>query len=79
MIKNELCENYSIITIHGTSEVYVENFISIIELCETSIRIRAKNEIISIEGKNIIIEYMNSDDIKICGTVDSIRIVGVLH
>lgn len=79
MIKNELTEKYSILTIHGTSEAYIENFSSIMELCNTSVRIKAQREIVVIEGSNLFVEYMNSDDIKICGTIEHIRIVEVQH
>ena len=34
---NQFIENYSIITLHGTKEIYVENFKSIISLTETEV------------------------------------------
>lgn len=74
---NELKENYSIITVHGLQEVYIENFISIIELGEHSLKLRARKEIILIEGSKLIIEYMNSDDINVKGHIEHIRLVEV--
>lgn len=79
LIKNELTEKYSILTIHGTSEAYIENFMSIIELSDAAVKIKAQREIVVIEGSKLLVEYMNSDDIKICGTIEHIRIVEVQH
>ncbi len=74
-ILNQFRENFSIITLHGTKEIYIENFISIIELNDVQIKIRAKCEIITVVGERLQIEYMNKDDIKIIGTIHSVHLM----
>ena len=76
-ILNNLIENYPIITMHGTKEIYIENFNLILSLNETQSKIKAGNEIIDISGKNIVIEYMNKDDIKLYGNINSIKLTEV--
>lgn len=76
-ILNNLIENYPIITMHGTKEIYIENFNLILSLNETQAKIKAGNEIIDISGKNIVIEYMNKDDIKLYGNINSIKLTEV--
>lgn len=76
---NELTESYTIITIHGTREVYIQNFISITELSESTIRIRSQKEILCFKGKNLLIEYMNQDELKVTGLIESVQIMEVLH
>lgn len=71
-IINQFRENYSIITIHGTKEVYIENFISIISLTETETTIKAKGETITLFGEKLQIEYFNKNDLKISGIINSI-------
>ncbi len=74
---NELRENYAILTVHGQREAYVENFKSIMELGEKTIKIRAVREILVFEGSGLMIEYMNNCDIKIVGCIEHVRIVEV--
>lgn len=74
-ILNQFRENYSIITLHGTKEIYIENFISIIELNEEQVKIRAKGEIITVVGLRLNVEYMNKDDIKINGMIQSVHLM----
>ncbi len=76
---SQLVENYSILTVHGKREAYVENFNSIMELSDTLIKIKAKKEIVIFEGNGLLVEYMNEDDIKIVGNIEHIRLVEVSH
>ena len=71
---NQFIENYSIITLHGTKEIYVENFKSIISLTETEVIIKAKGEIISIGGEMLQMEYFNKNDIKISGKIHNLSL-----
>lgn len=77
-IIKQFSEDYSIVTLYGTKEIYIENFISIIELSEVTARIRAKGEIVTIEGRELQAEFMNKDNIKINGIINSINIMGVV-
>lgn len=74
---NELRENYAILTLHGRYEAYIENFKSIMELGNTTIRIKAAKEILVFEGSGLLVEYMSCDDIKIVGSIEHVRIVEV--
>lgn len=76
-ILNNLIENYPIITIHGTKEIYIENFNLILSLNETNAKIKAGCEIIEITGENIAIEYMNKYDIKLYGNINSLKFTEV--
>ena len=74
-ILNQFRENYSIITLHGTKEIYIENFLSIIELSDVQIKIRAKGEIITVVGERLQVEYMNKDDVKINGAIYAVHLM----
>ncbi len=76
---NQLVEDYSILTVHGQREAYVENFKSIMELSDSLIKIKAKKEIVLFEGNGLLVEYMNEDDIKIVGNIEHIRLMEVSH
>lgn len=76
-IINEFRENYSIITLHGNKEIYIENFISIIELTLNTAKIRAKKEVITITGDKLIIEYLSKDDLKISGMINTVELLEV--
>ena len=76
-ILNNLIENYPIITMHGTRELYIENFTLILSLSESEAKIKAGKEIIEVSGQNIAIEYMNKDDIKLYGRIRCIKLTEV--
>ena len=42
-------------------DIYIENFLSIIELSDVQIKIRAKGEIITVVGERLQVEYMNKE------------------
>lgn len=72
-IINKFQENYSIITIHGNTEIYIENFITISILTDTEITIKSVSGTISILGTGLLMEYFNKTDIKVCGRILSIN------
>lgn len=76
-IINQFRENYSIITLHGIKEIYIQNFISVMELTCTTAKIRALGEIISIEGEKLQIEYLSKDDLKISGILKAVHMMEV--
>lgn len=75
----QFVEDYSIITLHGRMELYIENFKSISELSEGCIRVKATREMVVVEGNGLLVEYMNKDDIKIIGNIEHIRLVEVMR
>ena len=50
----------------------IENFKAIMEYRSDYIKIKAKDKIISVYGTKIIIEYYNTEEIKISGNMNQI-------
>lgn len=71
-------EDFSIVTMHGNYEVYVENFIKVLDFGREVIRIKAKKQILEISGQELYVEYMNKEYVKICGLIENIKFTGVL-
>ena len=71
-------EDFSIVTMHGNYEVYVENFVKVLDFGREVIRIKAKKQILEISGQELYVEYMNKEDVKICGQIENIKFTGVL-
>lgn len=65
----------TILTIEGTSKVFIENYKGITLYHENKIVIQAKHYQVILKGKNLRIEYFNQDDMKICGKIFSIEFV----
>ena len=72
-------EDFSIVTMHGNYEVYVENFVKVLDFGREVIRIKAKKQILEISGQELYVEYMNKEDVKICGLIENIKFTGVLY
>ena len=73
----ELIEDYGIITIHGTSEIYIQNYVSIFEINTNIIKIKTLSGMICIEGNELVIEYMNEIGIKVNGQISKIEMSGM--
>ena len=71
-------EDFSIVTMHGNYEVYVENFVKVLDFGREVIRIKAQKQILEISGQELYVEYMNKEDVKICGLIENIKFTGVL-
>jgi sporulation protein YqfC len=71
-------EDFSIVTMHGNYEVYVENFVKVLDFGREVIRIKAKKQILEISGQELYVEYMNKEYVKICGLIENIKFTGVL-
>ena len=71
-------EDFSNVTMHGNYEVYVENFVKVLDFGREVIRIKAKKQILEISGQELYVEYMNKEDVKICGLIENIKFTGVL-
>ena len=71
-------EVFSIVTMLGNYEVYVENFVKVLDFGREVIRIKAKKQILEISGQELYVEYMNKEDVKICGLIENIKFTGVL-
>jgi len=62
-----------ILTITGNREIWMENYKGILEYTTTQILLQAKTCQISIEGKELSIDYYTNEDMKISGCINSIR------
>jgi len=65
-------KNYQIIV--KNNSVNIINIEEIIDFSITKITVRCNNQIIIIEGKNLIISKMLEDEVLILGTINNVRI-----
>lgn len=72
-LPKELTLDLSKITITGNRELFIENYKGIIEYEENRIRIKTKEGVVKLEGNNMSIKEITSDDIIIYGVIDSIQ------
>lgn len=68
----EISKKETKITILGFKKILLENYITILEYQDFYIRIKISTGIININGFNMVLDEMNSDDILIIGDIDSI-------
>ena len=71
-IPKELSSNEPKITIMGFNEMLIENYKGILEYQEFYIRISTYIGIININGFNLNLTEMTSDDIMITGKIDNV-------
>jgi len=72
-LPKDLLLGASIITLTGNYEAWIENYKGIIEYTDTNILLQGKNRQITISGKNLIIDYYTNEDMKISGSIESVR------
>lgn len=65
----------AIVTITGNREAFIENYKGILEYTKESIVLQGKNCKISFEGRNLSIDYYTNEDMKISGSIDTVRYV----
>lgn len=61
-----------LITLTGNTEVYIENFMGIIEYTEEIIRLNTKSGILAVAGKKLQAKSMNVEAIRIEGYIHSV-------
>jgi len=71
-IPSELSTNNPKITILGFEKVYIENHKGILEYQDFFIRLNTYIGIININGFNLKLEEMTTDDILVIGRIDSV-------
>ena len=71
-IPKEISSNEPKITIMGFNQIFIENYKGILEYQEFYIRIKKYLGIININGFNLNLTEMTSDDILITGKIESI-------
>ncbi|MCM1122964.1 MAG: YabP/YqfC family sporulation protein [Eubacterium sp.] len=65
----------AIVTITGNREAFIENYKGILEYTTESIVLQGKNCKICFEGKRLSIDYYTNEDMKISGSIDTVRYV----
>lgn len=71
-IPKELVSGVPKITLLGFEEMYIENYVGILEYEDFFIRINTKIGNININGFNLILDEMNEDNLKVIGKVENI-------
>lgn len=61
-----------IITAMGRSQVLVENYKGIIEYTREKIRLQTKNCQVTVQGKQLVVEYYTNEEMKITGFIQGI-------
>ncbi len=72
-LPKDIMVGFSIVTLMGNHEVVIENYKGILEYTDDAIFIQCKNNKLMIEGKKLTIEYYSNEDMKIIGTISTIR------
>lgn len=63
----------AILTVVGQTELYVENFRSIVAYDDCCLCLQSKTGRLRIQGKNLGIEYYNPEEIKVTGWFECIQ------
>lgn len=74
-IPNDLFSGEIQLYLCGSKEIRVENYRGILEYTEQRILLQTKKQKISIEGKKLHILYYTKEEMKVVGTILSIRIL----
>lgn len=63
----------SIVTVTGNTDAFIENYRGILEYTQETIVLQGKTCQISIQGKQLSIDYYTNEDMKISGCIDIIQ------
>lgn len=72
-LPKEVVLNISKMTMIGNQEILIENYKGVVEYSTTLIRINTGNHLLKITGKNLSINEITSEDIKISGLISSLE------
>ena len=73
-IPKDIAMGAALITITGCYEVYVQNFLGIIEYTDKIVRMQTKTGRVIITGNKLHIEYFTNDDIRIKGFIMEVKL-----
>ncbi len=65
-----------LVSLVGRRAVYVENYRSILLYTDTQLKLQGKNCKLKICGKNLMIEYYTSDEMKVTGKIEELLLEG---
>ena len=63
------------ITILGEEEAYIENFISLEEYKKDAVKLKCKNSLIALSGKNFNIKAIKEGCILVCGKIEEVKFI----
>jgi len=72
-LPKEIILNYPLISVNGNEDIVVQNYKNLVEYTSTILRINTFCGILKIEGKNLNIDRITSEDIKISGSIYKIE------
>jgi len=73
-IPKDIAFGAALITITGNYEVYIQNFLGLIEYNDKLIRLQSKSGRVNISGNKLHIEYFTGDDIRIKGFISEVKL-----
>lgn len=73
-IPKDIALGTALITITGTYEVYIQNFMGLIEYTDKKVRIQTKSGKVIVIGARLHIEYFTNDDIRIKGYIMEVKL-----
>ena len=63
------------ITVSGEKEVYVENFITLLEYKKDNIKLKCKSCLIALSGADFSIKAIKEGCILVCGKIEAIKFI----
>jgi len=71
-LPKEVALDLPIVTITGRNEVFIENFKNLLEFTDIKIRLRIKDGILTIDGKDLTLKQVTSENLLITGLISNI-------
>jgi len=68
-LPKEVALDLPIVTITGRNEIFIENFKNLLEFADNKIRLRIKDGTLTVEGKDLTLKQITSENLLITGTV----------
>ena len=72
-LPKEIVLNLPLISLYGNEELNLENYKGIIEYSDERIRISASIGVIKIEGRNLLLKQVTSENISVTGCIIKIE------
>ena len=72
-LPQDIIRKCAIVTLMGKTQLYIENFKSILEYDDEAVKIRTYDGTVLATGTNLKVQYYNSEEIKITGSISEIR------
>ena len=71
-LPKEVALDLPLLTATGRNEVAIENYKSLIEFTETKIRIRTRGGTMTVEGENLKLRQITTENVLVCGLISGI-------